>query len=333
MLVYLGGDLNSAGRPNENYARELLELYTTGLGHYTEGDIQNAARILTGWRTARFEDQPAPNGMFKTWFKATQHDIGAKEFMGVTFPARDNTTNTEFLVQRDEVRRLIDTIFEKRPRAIAEFISRKIYRFFVYSNPAVSDAAVISAMADVLIQSNFEIKPVMAALLKSAHFFDNANIGAQIKTPMEFEIGLGRQLDVANRDMPGDMELLAQEIFEPPNVAGWPGHQEWITTTTFPIRSDISQSAIAGLSDDKLVAFIKGFPDYHDPQKLTENVAAVLLPRPLSSERKATLKGKLLAGAPDYEWQEIVADSPSTAARNLRQMLATLVELPDFQLC
>lgn len=332
MLVYLGGDLNNAGAPNENYARELLELFTMGLGHYTESDVKNAARVLTGWRSARYEDQPAPNGMFNTYFRAQSHDINAKEFLGVSIPARDNTTNTEFLVQRDEVRRLIDIIFEKRGREVALFICRKIYRYFVYSNPAGADDAVISAMADIFMQNDFEIRPVMAALLKSAHFFDNANIGAQIKTPAEFEIGLSRQLGFMN-NLISDMAKLQMQLFDPPNVSGWPGYRDWITTTTYPIRSDIATAAVNAMQESAIIDFIKSFPDYTNVSALVDASAAILLPRHLSNDRKATLQAKLLSGAPDYEWPDIINNSPSTAARNMRDMLTTLVQLPDFQLC
>lgn len=332
MLVYLGGELNKAGAPNENYARELLELFTTGLGHYTEGDVQNAARILTGWRVAQFNDKPAPNGIFKTYFKPNEHDINAKEFLGVSFPARDITTNTEFIVQQEEVRRLTDTIFEKRGQAVAKFICRKLYRYFVYSSPVASDEAVINAMADLFIASNFDIKPVMSALLKSAHFFDNANIGAQIKTPAELEVGLARQLDLS-ADLASQMRRLDQDLFEPPNVSGWTGYRDWITTTTYPIRSDHSHAAVNAMSDDAVLAFIRSFPDFTDVAKLTAGVAAVVLPRALSTERLASLKGKLVGSAPDYEWPEILSDSPATAARNMREMLTTIVDLPDFQLC
>jgi hypothetical protein len=332
MLVYLGGDLNNSGAPNENYGRELLELYTMGLGHYTESDIKNAARVLTGWRAARFQDKPAPNGMFKTYFDAKSHDINAKEFLGVSIPARDITTNTEFLVQRDEVRRMIDIIFEKRAREVATYISRKIYRYFVYSNPTATDEAVISAMADLFIQSNFEIKPLMAALLKSAHFFDNANIGAQIKTPAEFEIGLSRQLSFTGSYFE-DMLRLGMELFQPPDVSGWPGYHDWITTTTYPIRADLAARAVTGMDDTAMVAFIKSFPDYTNVSALIDNLTAILLPRHMSAERKATLQTKLLGGAPDYEWPDVINNSASTAARNMRDMLTTLVQLPDFQLC
>jgi uncharacterized protein (DUF1800 family) len=331
MLVYLGGNLNNVGKPNENYAREMLELFTTGLGEYTEGDIHNAARILTGWRVGQFNNEPAPNGFFNAYFIPSAHDTDAKEFMGVSFPARDAASNTEFLVRRDEINRLIDTIFQQRPQAIAKFICRKLYRFFVYSAPADSDEMVVAAMADVFIQNDFAIRPVVAALLKSAHFFDNANIGGQIKTPEEFAIGIGRQ--IGGTPGPSDIDAMGQTLFDPPNVSGWPGWHDWITTTTYPVRASFAARLIAGVADNDLVDFIKSFPNYSDAPTLVESVAALLLPRAMSPERKAILQNKLLAGAMVYEWSDIVSNSPSTAARNLREMLTTIAELPDFQLC
>jgi len=331
MLVYLGGDLNSAGRPNENYARELLELYTTGLGHYTESDVKEAARILTGWRIARYSDMPLPNGMFETYFLPNLHDVDAKEFMTVSFPARDTTTNTEFIVKRDEIHRLIDVIFEQRTRAVARFVCGKIYRFFVYSNPSRSDQAVIDGLADILIQNDFAIRPVMSALLKSAHFFDNANMGAQIKTPWELVIGLARQLGL-DENIPDDVDDLGQTIFDPPNVSGWPGWHDWVTTTTYPIRSEIARRAIVNAPDGTLMSLIQGIEGYDTLNTFVDRLAAILLPRPLSAERRAVFKNKLVPSGLDYEWGDILS-SPSTAVRNLRDMLTTLVDLPDFQLC
>lgn len=332
MLVYLGGHLNTAGKPNENYGREMLELFTTGLGHYTEGDVKEAARILTGWKVSQFNDEPAPNGYFIPHFDPPTHDINGKQFLGISFPARDSSTNTEFLVRRDEVERMIGVIFDRRAQACAEFICSKLYRFFVYSNPAVSDREVIAEMAALLIASDWEIRPVMSALLKSAHFFDNANIGSQIKTPAEFEIGLARQLGAA-RGLADDMRSLGMELFDPPTVAGWPGHHDWITTTSFPIRADIAQSVIAALDEDDLLTLIRSFPNHTDAAALVTAVGALLLPRPMSDERSRSLRSLLVGGGMDYEWPTILSSSPSTAARNMREVLATVAQLPDFQLC
>jgi uncharacterized protein (DUF1800 family) len=331
MLAYLGGNLNSAGKPNENYARELLELFTTGLGWYTEGDVQNAARILTGWRIAMFSDNPKPNGAFTTYFIPAAHDINSKQFLGESFPARDISTNTEFIVRRDEVKKLVDTIFERRAEAVAKFISRKLYTFFVYSNPAQTDQAVIQAMADLMIASDFEIKPVISALLKSQHFFDNANIGAQIKTPAELTIGFGRQLTEPAKSYT-KMTPLGQELFDPPNVSGWPGYHDWITTSTFPRRSELAEEVMSLMDDDLTLAFIKQFPDYTSATKLIDNVALLLLPRKLSTARKAALIDTLLGGAPDYEWPNILASTPSSAVRQMKDVITRITELPDFQL-
>lgn len=335
MLVYLGGNLNSAGKPNENYARELMELFTTGLGWYTEGDVQNAARILTGWRVAQYNDKPRPNGLFATYFDARAHDIDAKQFLGESFPARDASTNTEYIVRRDEVRKLIDTIFERRAEAVAQFICKKLYSFFVYSSPsALEDPAskgVIDAMAALFIQSNFEIRPVLSALLKSAHFYDNANIGAQIKTPAELTIGLARELTEPTNAW-GSMRSMGQELFNPPNVSGWPGYHDWITTNTFPRRSELSAAVLSQLDDATTLAFIRQFPEHTDAAKLVAHVGVLLLPRPLSPERSATLASTLTGGAPIYEWASILSSSPSSAARNMRTALERITELPDFQL-
>lgn len=333
MLVYLGGDLNSVGKPNENYARELLELYTMGIGNYTEGDIKEAARVLTGWRVAQFHDLPTPNGIFNTYFDPAKHDVNAKQFFGTTIPARNTATNTEFLVKKEEVRQLIDIIFEYRGLETAKFICRKLYRFFVYSNPSKSDEAVIDAMAQIFISNNFEIKPVMTALLKSAHFFDNQNIGAQIKTPAEFMIGMGRQFSYAT-NLAGGMQNIDQILFDPPNVSGWPGWHDWITTNNFPVRSSLSTAAVAAMSSATLISFIKQFPNYDDVEKLVDHLGALLLPRHMSSARKAAFINILINNGPgNYVWQQAITNSPNDAAGYMKNLLNAITTLPDFQLC
>ena len=332
MLVYLGGNLNVRGKPNENYARELLELFTTGLGHYTEGDIQEAARILTGWKVAQFSDQAAPNGIFNPYFIPNDHDTDAKQFFGTSFPARDTDSNTEFLVRRDEITRLVDTIFERRPDAIAQFMCEKLYRFFVYSNPSGDDFGVIDEMAQIFIDNDFTIEPVLSTLFKSAHFFDNLNLGAQLKTPAEYVVGLARQIGEPD-GMVGTMNELEMVLFDPPNVSGWSGYRDWVTTNTYPIRSEAAASVVTGLSDNETIAIIESFPEYDDVHVLVRNVAALLLPRHMSEGRTTGLEGILLQGSPDYEWSNILSDSPATAALRFRDMLQRITELPDFQLC
>ena len=331
MLTYLGGNINVQGKPNENYAREMLELFTTGLGHYTEGDIKEAARILTGWKIARYSDEAAPNGIFNTWFLPGDHDTAAKQFLGTSFPARDGDSNTEFLVRRDEIERMIGAIFEKRPEAIARFMSEKLYRFFVYSNPSGNDFGVIDGMAQIFLQNDFRIEPVLSTLFRSAHFFDNLNIGAQIKTPAEFTAGLARQI-ATPQEMVDGMNEMEMVLFDPPNVSGWPGYRDWMTTNTYPIRSEMARGTITSMSDDATIGMIESFPEFDDVHTLVESVGALLLPRPMSDGRRASLEAILLQGAPDYEWSTIM-ESPATAALRFRDMLLRISELPDFHLC
>ncbi len=333
MLVYLGGILNTKSRANENYARELMELFTMGLGNYTEGDVKEAARILTGWRVAQYNDEPTPNGIFNTYFSPGDHDIGNKTYLGVTFSAIVDADNTEYLVKKNEIQLLIDTIFSVRKLAVATFVSRKIYKFFIYSNPAGADEAVISAMAGLLIQNNFDIKPVMATLLKSAHFFDNANIGAQIKTPAEFIIGIARQLGYST-NMSGNMTTILQEMFNPPNVSGWTGWHDWITTNTYPVRSTVVTAAIGAMTDQNVLDFINQFPANNDANKLITSLGALMLPRKLAKARHDDLVNRLVGNTGrDYEWPNILSTTPNTAVIYMRNVLKTICNLPDYQLC
>jgi uncharacterized protein (DUF1800 family) len=332
MLVFLGGNLNTGTHPNENYARELMELFTCGLGQYSEGDVQQAARILSGWRVAQYNNEPAPHGIFNTYFSPADHDTSGKTYLGQQFPPIDSTTNTEFLVRKNEIERLVDVLFEQRAQAIATYISTKLYKFFVYSNASTVDNDIISAMAKLFIDNQWEIKPVMSALLKSAHFFDNAIIGAQIKTPAEYVIGMARQMS-PKYPIDANMKAMGQQFFQPPNVSGWPGYHEWITTNTYPTRGDDAQSAIALMTDANCMTFIKQFANYDDALKLATQIGQLLLPRPLSSARRQTFAEKL-AGTPQiYEWGNIVNSSDATAAAHLRDLLNYIVALPDFELC
>jgi uncharacterized protein (DUF1800 family) len=331
MLVYLGGILNKTGRPNENYARELQELFTMGLGNYTEGDVKEAARILTGWKVGRFRDDPYPNGPFMSYFERTEHDLGNKTFLGVSFSAIADADNSENYSRNIEINKLIDTIFTVRADAVAKYICRKIYKFFVYSNTAGTDEAVITAMADIFKQ-NWDIKALMSVLLKSAYFFDNANIGCQIKTPAEFIIGIGRQLGYKTNMAPS-MSSILQELFNPPNVSGWTGWHDWITTNTYPVRSTVVATAISGMSDQNVLDFINQFPDVNYANLLITHLGALMLPRKLAKARHDDLVSRLVGGGKDYEWPTILSNSPASAARYMRDVLTTLCNLPDYQLC
>lgn len=334
MLIYLGGILNTKKSPNENYGRELMELFTCGLGQYSEGDVKEAARVLTGWRVGQFSDEPKPNGGYETYFRPTDHDTGSKQILGTSIVARDNDTNTEYLVKIQEINKLIDIIFDVRGDAIARFISRKIYRYFVYSNPSATDEAVIEQMATVFKQNNFQIRPLIAALLKSAHFFDDANIGVQIKTPVEYVVGFARQLGKPFvSDAGSSMASMEQTLMDPPNVSGWEGYRRWISTKTYPNRRQFATALLTTMSDQELLDLAKQFSDYTNPDKLTAALEAYFLPKPvIASRHKYYLEEALLQKQPIYEWQAMLTNGTS-AARGIKAVITAFIKAPDFHLC
>ncbi|MCX7930024.1 MAG: DUF1800 domain-containing protein [Chlorobi bacterium] len=332
MLEYLGGTLNVAGKPNENYAREMMELYSTGIGWYTEGDVKEAARVLTGWKASLYSDAPAPNGLFNTWFKPSDHDIGAKQFLGLSIPARDQDTNTEYLVRTGEVRRMIEILFGQRAEAIARFMVGKLYRYFVYSNPEASDAEVLAALMDIFVANDFELRPLLTTLLSSEHFFDPANRGVQIKSPADYVVGLARQMGVS---LPGAADALArmeQDLIDPPDVSGWREYRTWISTKTLPQRVQYVQQLIASLADTQAQEFVRSFDRWQSVDSFVAELTRFLLPRPVGTNRLSYYTSVLLAGAPNYEWPAIVNNAQAVGTR-LRALLRTIVKAPDYHLC
>lgn len=332
MLNYLGGTFNTNGKPNENYARELMELFLTGIGWYTEGDVKEAARVLTGWRTQKYSDAPAPNGKYESWFDAAAHDTGAKQVLGQTIPARTTDNNTAFQVKTEEVLRLIEIICDVRKEAVSRFIAEKVYRYFVYSSPESIDPLIIDPLAQVLRDANFEVKALFKSLFTSKHFFSVEMRGAQIKTPIEYVTGLQRQLGVVDSNPQSWVSAMDQPVMDPPTVAGWPGYRTWISTNTYPQRRDFAKKLIEKMSDTQANALITSFDDHTDARKLVANVVAYLLPMDVSTERMDFYVDALMQGAPTYDWPSIL-NNPSAAAARFRNLLITISRAPDFQLC
>jgi uncharacterized protein (DUF1800 family) len=339
MLVYLGGNVNVASAPNENYARELMELFTCGVnGGYTEADVQAAARILTGWKASQFLQEQDPNGIFQTYFNPPDHDTGDKTYFETDFPAIDTSANTQDLVQTNEINKLIDVLFTNTASYLATFMCTKIYQFFVYSDTDTSDPTeqtVISELATIFMQNNWEIMPVMSALLKSAHFFDNNNIGCQNKTPAEYVIGLARQLS-QGYSIDGAMTNDGEQFFQPPNVSGWPGYQDWLTTSTYPTRGTQAGAVIQSLSDTDAIKFINQFGStiVSDVTALSTAIGQLLMPRPLSTTRATNFTYQLLGtNTNDGQWPTVLNGPTSTLAANIRSLLTYIIALPDFELC
>ena len=210
MLIFLDGRENVKIHPNENYARELMELFTLGIGNYTERDILEAARALTGWTIT--SDRFTVN--------AANHDIGMKTIFGQT----GNFDGTD-------VCRLVTS----HP-ACAPYIARKLIRLFVTDQPSND---FVSRTAAFLITSGFSIRETVRGLLLSPEFKLDSSRRALVKSPAEFVIGTLKDLNIAwlPTDARTAIRGMQQDLFEPPGVQGWAGGPEWLNTTTFLRRA------------------------------------------------------------------------------------------------
>jgi uncharacterized protein (DUF1800 family) len=211
MLRFLNNIQNKKGSPNENFAREVMELFTLGRGNYTENDIKEAARAFTGWG---IDDED------NFQLKAHQHDPGEKTFFGKT----GNWEGED----------IIRMILERKETAV--FICRKIYKYFV--NP-FADEARIQSLADSFYASKYDIKILMQEIFSSDWFYEEKNVGVQIKSPVELIVGLNRTFGISydNADpLLALQRVLGQTLFFPPNVAGWAGGRNWIDNSTLITR-------------------------------------------------------------------------------------------------
>jgi uncharacterized protein (DUF1800 family) len=332
MLYYLGGYLNEAGKPNENYARELMELFTTGIGWYTEGDVQQAARVLTGWKVSLYNDTPSRNGDYNSFFVANKHDTGAKQFMGQTIPARTADNNTEFQVRNEEVAELIRIIFSFRADAVARFIANKAYRYYVYSSERNEAPEFVAQLAQVFKESNFQIRPMLVTLFCSQYFFDPAIRGCQIKSPVEFVVGLCHQLGIPINDGKTWISRMDQPMSDPPDVSGFPGYRAWISTNTYPVRRQFASTICSNLTDTQVFTLITSIPQYTEVRPFLRGMIEHFLPVDVSQSRFEFYLQTLLQNAPDYEWAEIVR-TPAASVPRCKALLLAFAKAPDFQLC
>jgi hypothetical protein len=212
MLVYLDNASSRKESPNENFARELLELFTLGIGNYDEEDVRETARAFTGWTLD--EERWA----FR--FRSDWHDGGEKQVLG----------RTGRLDGTDVIERIVD-----RPEC-ARFVVRKLWEHFAYEDP---EDGIVEELAETFHDEESRIAPVLEKMFLSRPFYSERAIRARIKSPVEWYVGILRSLDLA---MPSPewsnetLRALGQELFEPPNVAGWPEGRRWITASSLMER-------------------------------------------------------------------------------------------------
>ncbi len=365
MLYYLNGDGSrgdlASQPPNENYARELMELFTLGQtardgsANYTEADVKAAARALSGWQVT------TRNGAPRATFDARRHDGGSKTFLGQT-----GTWGYDDIVR---------ILFEQRAPQIADFVMGKLYAFFVQ---AVPDQAFVGQLAQTFQSGGWELGPVVEQLLASDHFYRDGLRAARVKSPVELVVGLLREAEIPapqsrleNVRVALEPARLGHELLNPPNVAGWPGlnppgsdgtpgHHTWLTTSTLPTRWNLARTLLQSADFDPF-ELARKVSDPSNPFGLPTDLARLLLPTPLAESSirevstdfggdpsrpppQAFLDGPgyavnlakiMLDGSPWYEWPNFSDDNPlnvGAAKSNLRTFLAYLVELPEYQL-
>lgn len=216
MLQFLNNQQNVKNHPNENFAREVMELFTMGRGNYTEKDIREAARAFTGWAYQK-------DGTFI--FKEKQHDQGDKTFLGKTGNFKGDD--------------ILNIILEQK--ATSRFIVAKLYRFFVNES---LDEKIVDQLSSKFVNSNYDITALLHEIFSADWFYDQKNIGSKIKSPIELMVGIRRVLPMNIGDRQNLIQyqqLLGQMLLYPPNVAGWPSGKAWIDSSSLLLRMQLPQ--------------------------------------------------------------------------------------------
>ncbi len=362
MLRYLNGYLNNKNAPDENYARELLELFTVGKGpgsQYTENDVKEAAKVLTGWQI---------NGTtYTSFFNLNRHTTTNKTFSSffnnTIIVGRNTATAGD-----DELNDLLNMIFAQQE--VAKYIVRKMYRWFVYyAIDAGTEANVITPLADIFRTSNYDIKTVLSALFKSEHFYDMLNRGCMIKSPADQVVGSMREMNIAFRpETDWDtnyglwntfyswMTNLGQNLHDPPNVSGLPAyyqepnfHEIWINSDSLPKRNQFTDTMInSGYARNgfrvqfNCVAFAQTLTNPGNPNDLIDEVLKYVFRNDLSVTSRAQIKTQILLTNQqwDYYWTNAWAayvSNPTTANFNtvntrLKSLFQYLYNLSEYQL-
>ena len=312
MLVYLNGKDNRVGRPNENYGREVLELFTLGVTgpdgspNYTQADITDLSRALTGWT--------APNQQVAAVFDARRFDAGQKTLFGRTGAFGYAEAH--------------DVLFAERRSQVAFHAAETLYKAFVAATP---NARVVAEMAAVLAADGFQIAAAVRTLLKSAHFLSAGALGARVKDPLALTLGLVGELGWTNPEaLFTRVRTLCRDIgfdlFYPPDVSGWDEGRTWLDTGSVPLRGIATDQLIAQRAEAR--AFAATFASAQDPYRFVADVAERLVAVPLSPATLAEAVTILLAGIPDYEWSPTVA----SAEGRIRGLLQYLARLPEYHL-
>ena len=296
MLIYLDSATNRKAHPNENYAREIMELFCLGEGNYTEHDIRELARCFTGWEVKRN----------KFRFNRYQHDTTSKTIFGET-GSFDGEQGVQIVVQQDSA---------------AEFIATRLVNYFVMDEPSPS-AELVAPLAKALREHEMQIAPVVRRILNSNLFYSRHAVGRKVRSPVEFAIGFLRTLEGSTNtfELSEKLETLGQGLLYPPSVKGWDGGRTWINSATLLSRSNLIQHL---LENDKTRFGRMPLPEFlrsANARSIDEIIelfedCLFAVPVPLAAKDRI----RQLAGS---------KQNP----RQFNQAVHALCTLPEFQLC
>jgi uncharacterized protein (DUF1800 family) len=297
MLIYLDSAANRKAHPNENFARELMELFCLGEGNYSETDVLELARCFTGWEIK--------NKKFRK--NRYQHDNATKTCLGQTGNF-DGEQGVEVVLEQP---------------AVGLFIARKLYRLFVADEPEPSDE-FLQPLADTFLQNDLKIAPVIQTILASHHFYSSQSVGRKIKSPVELVIGTLRCLDGTSnaQSIAQGLMQIGQGLFYPPNVKGWDGGRAWINSSTLLGRSNLMAKILADETtkfDDKSLAEYMEERRVRTLPEATDYFANGLLPISLTDALKEQLQQTAESQSGDFD-------------QKLRSLLHAMTSLPHCQL-
>ncbi len=317
MLLFLNNRQNRKNHPNENFAREVMELFTLGRDNgYTETDIKEAARAFTGWNFNK-------EGDFV--FRQKHHDFESKTIFGKTgnFKGED----------------VIKMLLSKKQTA--RYITEKVYQYFVSPN---SNNEHIEELTTVFYNSNYDIKVLLKAIFKSDWFYNSENIGSKIKSPIELLVGLSRTFNI-KYDNPKVLlylqRKLNQTLFFPPNVAGWPGGKTWIDNSTLMLRLKLTSILLnngviewneKGDMPENMIIQQKNY------NKIRSQIQKKVKATPNWNSFLGTLEQKDRAKLIDFMLQPKVSNAAKKVLSNLdstntKNFVIELLSLPEYQLC
>ena len=332
MLSFLNGNQNTRNSPNENFGRELLELFTVGKGpqiaegdysNYTENDVRELARALTGWVTRGNASTQAGN-LPRSEYVTNRHDTDPKQ---LSYHFDNQVINDggeqEYLEVIDILTGQLET---------ARFLCRELYRFFVYYDISEQEEIeVIEPLAQQLLDNGYEIRPVLTTLFSSEHFYDSLNRGPMIKTPIDYALSMVRPLGYDHIDQNEVVPLaifnlrlhskfieMGMDYFSPPSVSGWEAWYQsptytrsWINGSTLQVRSRlVDQFTGNGFFVNNVrfrfqfVEWIEQLENPADINSMIAEITTIFLPQPLAEEQLLALKDFVIPGLPDFEWSD-----------------------------